>query len=80
MMFSKTKYKRARIFVCSGISPTVLHVVAMVNNLAVVNGYWLLCIFSELFLLDSVIYLFLVYLMMLLVVQTTQCGLVSGAY
>lgn len=61
-MFSKTRNKRARIFVCCGISPTVLHVVAVVNNLAVVNGYWLLRVFSELFLLDSVIYLFLVYL------------------
>lgn len=48
-MFSKTKNKRARIFVCSGISPTVLHFVAVVDNLAAVNGYWLLCIFSELF-------------------------------
>ena len=35
-MFSKTKNKRARIFVCSGIFPTVFHVVAVVNNLAVV--------------------------------------------
>jgi hypothetical protein len=58
-MFSKTKNKRARIFVCSGISHTVLHVVAVVDNLAVVSGYWLFCIFSKLFLLDSVIYLFI---------------------
>jgi len=72
--------KRARIFVCSGISPIVLHVVAVVDNLAVANGYWLLCICSELFLLDSVIYLFLVYLKMLLVVQTTQFGLVNSDY
>lgn len=79
-MFSKTKNKRARIFVCSGISPTVFHVVAVVNNLAVVNGYWLLCIFSELFLLDAVICLFLVYLKMLLVGQTTQCGLLGSDY
>jgi len=74
------KNKRARIFVCSDISPTVLHVVAVVDNLAVVNGYWLLCIFSELFLLDSVIYLFLVFLKMLWLVQTTQCELVNSDY
>jgi hypothetical protein len=76
----QNKNKRARIFICFGISPTVLHVVAEVNNLAFVNGYWLLCIFSELFLLDSIIYLFLVYLEMLLVFQTTQCGLVNSDY
>jgi hypothetical protein len=33
--------KRARIFVCFGVSPTVLRVVAVVDNLAVVSGYWL---------------------------------------
>jgi hypothetical protein len=36
--------KRARMFVCSGVSPAVLRVVAVVDNLAVMNGYWL-CIF-----------------------------------
>jgi len=47
--YSKTKNKRARLFVCSDISPTVLHVVAVVDNLAVVNGYWLLCILVSYF-------------------------------